>query len=41
MAPAPASVRSLVLAAIVVELVTSRLGSLVVRAALTRLRPVG
>ncbi|WP_276326708.1 hypothetical protein [Lentzea albidocapillata] len=41
MAPAPASVRSLVVAAIVLELVTSRLGSLVVRVARARLRPNG
>ncbi|HUQ55340.1 hypothetical protein [Lentzea sp.] len=41
MAPAPASVRSLVIEAIVLELVTSRLGSLLVRAAMARLRPNG
>ncbi|MEV6712026.1 hypothetical protein AB0M48_08270 [Lentzea sp. NPDC051208] len=41
MAPAPASVRSLVVEAIVLELVTSRLGSLVARVAMARLRPNG
>ncbi|WP_255353349.1 hypothetical protein [Nocardia sp. NRRL S-836] len=40
MAPAPASVRSLVIEAIVLELLTSRLGGLLVRAA-TRLRTQG
>jgi len=41
LAPAPASVRSLVIEAIVLELVTSRLGSLFVRVAMARLRPNG